>query len=69
MLHRPAGLPVAADSDEARQVAMQLLNDTGFVPYDAGVLPDSWRQQPMGSAYCTELTLDEVPAALTAADR
>ncbi|RZB16067.1 NADP oxidoreductase [Streptomyces sp. F001] len=62
-------LPVAADSDEARRVAMRLVDDTGFDPYDAGVLADSWRQQPMGPAYCTELTLDELPAALAAADR
>ena len=46
-----------------------LVDDTGFDPYDAGVLADSWRQQPNGPAYCTELTLDELPAALAAADR
>jgi predicted dinucleotide-binding enzyme len=62
-------IPVAADSDEARHVAMRLVNDTGFDPYDAGVLADSWRQQPMGPAYCTELTLDELGPALAAADR
>ncbi|MFI6438573.1 NADPH-dependent F420 reductase [Streptomyces sp. NPDC050759] len=61
-------LPVAGDSDEARKVAMSLVDDTGFDPYDAGSLADSWRQQPMGPAYCTELTLDELPAALAAAD-
>ncbi|WP_257041536.1 hypothetical protein [Streptomyces sp. TLI_55] len=48
---------------------MALVDDTGFDPYDAGALADSWRQQPMGPAYCTELTLDELPAALAAADR
>ena len=62
-------IPVAADSDEARRVAMRLVDDTGFDPFDAGALADSWRQQPMGPAYCTELTLDELPAALAAADR
>ncbi|MEV7872680.1 NAD(P)-binding domain-containing protein [Streptomyces sp. NPDC088124] len=62
-------IPVAGDSDEAKRVAMQLVDDTGFDPYDAGALADSWRQQPMGPAYCTELTLDELPAALAAADR
>ncbi|MEE1758573.1 MULTISPECIES: NADPH-dependent F420 reductase [unclassified Streptomyces] len=61
-------IPVAGDSDEARKVAMRLVDDTGFDPYDAGGLADSWRQQPMGPAYCTELTLDELPAALAAAD-
>lgn len=37
-------------------VAMSLVDDTGFDPYDAGTLADSWRQQPNGPAYCTELT-------------
>ncbi|MER7170649.1 NADPH-dependent F420 reductase [Streptomyces mesophilus] len=62
-------LPVAADSARARRVAMRLVDDTGFDPYDAGVLADSWRQQPNSPAYCTELTLDALPAALAAADR
>lgn len=48
---------------------MSLVDDTGFDPYDAGTLADSWRQQPNSPAYCTELTLDELPAALAAADR
>lgn len=62
-------IPVAADSDDARRIAMQLVDDTGFDPFDAGSLTDSWRQQPMGPAYCTELTLDEMGAALARADR
>ncbi|MET7493675.1 NAD(P)-binding domain-containing protein [Streptomyces sp900116325] len=72
---RPAGtlgriaLPVAADSDEARRVAMRLMEESGFDPYDAGVLADSWRQQPMTPAYCTELSLEDLEPALAAADR
>ncbi len=62
-------IPVAADSPRARRVAMQLVDDTGFDPFDAGVLADSWRQQPMSPAYCTELTLEEMGLALAAADR
>lgn len=62
-------IPVAGDSEEARRVAMQLVDDTGFDPYDTGTLADSWRQQPNSPAYCTELTLDQLPAALAAADR
>ncbi|MGN9846728.1 NADPH-dependent F420 reductase [Nonomuraea sp. H19] len=62
-------IPVAADSQESRRVAMQLVDDTGFDPFDAGTLADSWRQQPMGPAYCTELTLEEMGPALAAADR
>ncbi|MER5226313.1 hypothetical protein [Streptomyces flaveus] len=59
-------IPVTGDFEEARRVAIRLVNDTG---YDAGMLADSWRQQPNSPAYCTELTLDELPAALAAADR
>lgn len=59
-------IPVAGDCVE--EVAMSLVDDTGFDPYDAGPLADSWRQQPMGAAYCTEPTLDKPPAALAAAD-
>lgn len=62
-------VPIAGDSAEAKRVAMRLVDDTGFDPYDAGSLADSWRQQPMGPAYCTELTLDKLPTALAAADR
>ncbi|MFI2207885.1 hypothetical protein ACH47Z_46130 [Streptomyces sp. NPDC020192] len=50
-------------------MATRLVDDTGFDPYDEGELDDSWRQQPMGPAYCTEPTLDELPAALATADR
>lgn len=62
-------LPVAADSHDARTTIMQLVDDTGFDPYDAGVLAESWRQQPGTPAYCTELDLDELGKALAAADK
>ncbi|MER7574949.1 NAD(P)-binding domain-containing protein [Streptomyces sp. NPDC126514] len=62
-------LPVAADSDEERRVAMRLVDESGFDPCDAGVLADSWRQQPMTPAYCTELSLADLEKALAAADR
>ncbi|MFH8485092.1 NADPH-dependent F420 reductase [Streptomyces longisporoflavus] len=62
-------LPVAADSDEARRVAMRLVDESGFDPYDAGVLADSWRQQPMTPAYCTELGLADLKSALERADK
>ncbi|MFF1711918.1 NADPH-dependent F420 reductase [Streptomyces sp. NPDC058268] len=62
-------LPIAADSEEARRVGMRLVDESGFDPYDAGVLADSWRQQPMTPAYCTELSLYDLERALAAADR
>jgi 8-hydroxy-5-deazaflavin:NADPH oxidoreductase len=62
-------IPVAADSAEARRIVMQLVEDTGFDAFDAGVLADSWRQQPGTPAYCTELNREELGRALAAADK
>jgi 8-hydroxy-5-deazaflavin:NADPH oxidoreductase len=62
-------IPVAADRDKDREVAMSLVQDTGFDAFDAGRLDQSWRQQPGAPAYCTDLTRDEMGPALAAADR
>ena len=62
-------IPVAADDEAARETAMTLVEETGFDALDAGSLADSWRQQPGAPAYCTELRLQEMPAALAAADK
>lgn len=62
-------LPVAGDDDRAKAVAMELVETTGFDALDAGSLADSWRQQPGTPAYCTERTIDELKAALAAADK
>jgi len=72
---KPAGasdriaIPVAADRDRERQVAMALVNDTGLDAFDAGSLANSWRQQPGAPVYCTDLTYGEIRAALDAAER
>jgi 8-hydroxy-5-deazaflavin:NADPH oxidoreductase len=74
-LGKPAGspdriaIPVAADDENERKVAMELVEATGFDAFDAGTLAESWRQQPGTPAYCTDLTLEEMPGALAAADR
>jgi 8-hydroxy-5-deazaflavin:NADPH oxidoreductase len=71
---RPAGhperlaAPVAADRDRDRDVTMALVEESGFDPYDAGAIADSWRQQCGSPCYCTEVTLAELPEALAAAD-
>jgi len=62
-------IPIAADADHDREVTMRLVEETGFDAYDAGSLANSWRQQPGTPAYCTDLTLEELPAALASADR
>lgn len=61
-------LPVAADRPQDRERATVLMEDSGFDAYDAGPISQSWRQQPGNPCYCTDLTLDELPAALEAAD-
>ncbi|MFN7144648.1 MAG: NADPH-dependent F420 reductase [Myxococcota bacterium] len=62
-------IPVAADGEEERKVAMALVENTGFDAFDAGTLTESWRQQPGAPCYGTDLTLEQMPAALAAADR
>ncbi|MDX0431559.1 NADP oxidoreductase [Sinorhizobium medicae] len=74
-LNRPLGspnriaIPVAADSERDRDVAMALVEATGFDAVDAGPLEQSWRQQPGAPAYCTDLTKTEMPQALEAAEK
>ncbi|MHC8306229.1 NADPH-dependent F420 reductase [Pseudomonas sp. PB3P13] len=72
---KPAGdpdriaLPIAANRDRDREVAKALVEDTGLDPFDAGSLEDSWRQQPGAPAYCTDLKINEIQAALVAAEK
>ena len=61
-------IPVAADDATSRAVGIALVEETGFDGFDAGGLDQSWRQQPGSPAYCTDLTSDEMPAALATAD-
>lgn len=62
-------IPVAGDDAQAKAIARELVNETGFDTLDAGDLANSWRQQPGTPAYCTELTLPELKDALSAADK
>ncbi|MGB9279933.1 MAG: NADPH-dependent F420 reductase [Pseudonocardiaceae bacterium] len=70
---RPAGtpgriaLPVAGDDDSAKAVVMQLIDELGFDPVDAGRLDQSWRQQPGTPVYTTDLDTDGVQRALSEA--
>ena len=65
--HRIA-LPVAGDDTRAKSLLTELLDQMGFDGFDAGSLQDSWRQEPGTPAYCTDLDLDALPAALAAAN-
>lgn len=62
-------LPVSGDRARDREVAVALVDDTGFDGFDAGTLADSWRQQPGSPVYITDLTYDELAPALASAER
>jgi predicted dinucleotide-binding enzyme len=62
-------LPIVADSDTQRAVGMRLVEETGFDAFDAGVIADSWRQQPGTPVYTNDLTAGELPTALARAQR
>ncbi len=62
-------VPVAGDDTRAEAVVQDLVEETGFYALTSGGLIDSWRQQPGTPAYCTELSLAELKAALLAADK
>lgn len=61
--------PVSGDRTRDREVAIALMDDTGFDGFDAGDLADSWRQQPSSPVYCTDLTYEEIAPALASAQR
>lgn len=62
-------LSVAGDDLAAKERVMSLVEDTGFDAIDGGPLAESWRQQPITRAYCSELTAKALRRALAAADR
>jgi len=60
-------IAVAGDDEGCKQVAMNLVDQVGFDPVDAGSLSESWRQQPCTPAYCCDWDADETRAALASA--
>ena len=53
-------IQVAGDDEEQKKIAMKLINDCGFEPYDNGNLDNSWSQQPNSAGYCCDYTCDEL---------
>jgi hypothetical protein len=70
---RPVGeegriaLPVAGDDDDAKQVVLRMIDELGFDGVDAGVLDESWRQQPGTPVYGADLDAEGVRRALSEA--
>ena len=61
-------LSVAGDEPRAKELVLGLIDELGFDGIDAGTLADSWRQQPGTPAYCQDLDVDGLKAALAQAD-
>jgi hypothetical protein len=70
---RPAGapdriaLPVAGDDVASKRVVMELVDELGFDPVDAGSLDESWRQQPGTPVYTADLDSERLRRALSEA--
>ncbi len=70
---KPAGtpdriaLPVAGDHARAKAVIIGLLDEIGFDGVDAGMLDDSWRQQPATPVYGTDYNAATLRKALAEA--
>jgi predicted dinucleotide-binding enzyme len=62
-------LPVAGDDPRAKCAVMEIVDELGFDPVDAGGLDDSWRQQPGTPVYATDHSAEGVRQALAAASR
>jgi 8-hydroxy-5-deazaflavin:NADPH oxidoreductase len=74
-LGKPAGaqgrvaLPVAGDDPVAKKKVMQLVDQLGFDPIDAGTLDESWKQQPGTPVYAQDYDSEGVRRALAAATK
>lgn len=60
-------IAVAGEATAHKQMVMNLINEVGFDPVDAGTLDDSWRQQPSTPAYCCDHNSADMQKALAAA--
>jgi predicted dinucleotide-binding enzyme len=70
---RPSGdpnriaLPVAGDDPDAKAKVMELVDELGFDPVDAGGLGESWRQQPGSPCYAADRDAEGLRQALAEA--
>ncbi len=60
-------LPVAGDDANAKAAVLRLLDELGFDGVDAGILDESWRQQPGTPVYGADLDANGVRRALSEA--
>ena len=63
------GLPVAGDDDAAKAIVLRLVDELGFDSVDAGMIEESWRQQPGTPVYAKDFNAEGVRRALREASR
>lgn len=72
---KPAGsdgriaLPVAGADGPAKELALELVDQLGFDPVDAGSIEESWRQQPGTPVYGKDYDVEKARIALAEAPR
>ncbi len=55
-------MQVAGNEEQQKKIVMELVDQCGFDPYDAGTLEDSWKMQPTAAGYCCDYTTEELTA-------
>jgi 8-hydroxy-5-deazaflavin:NADPH oxidoreductase len=60
-------LPVAGDDPANKQIVLDLVDELGFDPVDAGTLAESWRQQPGTPVYGKDFGAEATISALAEA--
>lgn len=55
-------MQVAGDDVDQKMLVMELVDQCGFDPFDAGTLEDSWKMQPTSAGYCCDYTIEELEA-------
>lgn len=55
-------MQVAGDDAQQKEIVMELVDQCGFDPFDAGLLEDSWKMQPTSAGYCCDYTAEELRA-------
>ncbi|WP_458404393.1 NADPH-dependent F420 reductase [Methanobrevibacter sp.] len=53
-------MQVAGDDEKEKEIVMNMVDQCGFDPYDAGTLAESWKMQPTSAGYCCDYTAEEL---------
>ncbi len=62
-------MQVAADDAGQKKLVMELVDQCGFDPFDAGTLEDSWKMQPTSAGYCCDYTIEELETVKAKSDQ